>query len=49
MDRTQEGTGLGLPITRDLVGLHGGELVIQSEPGRGTTVEVFLPASVVVL
>jgi signal transduction histidine kinase len=49
MDRTQEGTGLGLPITRNLVALHGGELVIQSEPGRGTTVEVVLPASVVVL
>jgi len=49
MDRTQEGTGLGLPITRNLVVLHGGELAIQSEPGRGTTVEVILPASVVVL
>jgi signal transduction histidine kinase len=49
LDRTQEGTGLGLPITRNLVALHRGELVIASEPGRGTTVEVILPASVVVL
>jgi signal transduction histidine kinase len=43
LDRRYEGTGLGLPLTKSLVELHGGELVIESEPGRGTTVTVYLP------
>ncbi|MEW5959513.1 MAG: ATP-binding protein, partial [Chloroflexota bacterium] len=40
-----EGTGLGLPITRQLVQLMGGELHLQSEPGRGSTFwfEIALP------
>src|SRR5262249_40952230 len=44
MDRQHEGTGLGLPITKNLVELHGGELLIESEPDQGTTVHVRLPA-----
>jgi signal transduction histidine kinase len=43
--RPHEGTGLGLPITSALVALHGGNLTIQSIPGRGTTVTIRLPAS----
>jgi signal transduction histidine kinase len=37
------GTGLGLPIARRLVELHGGELRIDSTPGAGTTVAFTLP------
>ena len=43
MTRTQEGTGLGLPLTRNLVELHGGSFEIASEPGRGTVVRVTFP------
>ena len=37
------GTGLGLAIVKHLVSAHGGELTIESEPARGTTVRVSLP------
>ncbi|HEY8245908.1 MAG TPA: HAMP domain-containing sensor histidine kinase [Hyphomicrobium sp.] len=39
----REGTGLGLPIARALVKLHGGELKINSQKGMGTSVEVSFP------
>ena len=39
------GTGLGLAIVKHLVLAHGGELWIESEPGRGTTVRFTLPSS----
>lgn len=38
-----EGTGLGLPLTKSLVELHGGTLSLQSEIGAGTTVVVRFP------
>jgi signal transduction histidine kinase len=38
------GTGLGLSIARSVVAEHGGHLELMSEPGRGTTVTVVLPA-----
>jgi signal transduction histidine kinase len=44
LSRRHAGTGLGLPITKQLVELHGGALEIASEPGVGTTVTVVLPA-----
>jgi two-component system cell cycle sensor histidine kinase PleC len=39
----ERGTGLGLPIVKGLVELHGGKLTIASTPGSGTTVTVSLP------
>lgn len=37
------GTGLGLPLARHFVALHGGSLQIDSREGQGTTVRVSLP------
>ncbi|MCL4766938.1 MAG: HAMP domain-containing histidine kinase [Hyphomicrobiaceae bacterium] len=42
--RWREGTGLGLPIAKALVELHGGRLQIRSVKSRGTEVAVMLPA-----
>jgi len=42
-NRWREGTGLGLPIARALVQLHGGQLKIDSTKGHGTRVEVSIP------
>ena len=44
LSRLYEGTGLGLPLARALVELHGGTLTLDTAPGRGTTVGVSLPA-----
>ena len=43
--RGEGGTGLGLAIVKHLVQLHGGTLRISSEVGKGTRVEVILPAA----
>ena len=42
LERKYEGTGLGLPLTKSFVELHGGTLQIDSKVGRGTTVTVRL-------
>jgi signal transduction histidine kinase len=42
--RKQEGTGLGLPLAKQLVELHGGTFAIESRLRVGTTVTFVLPA-----
>ena len=41
--KTQQGTGLGLALSKSLVEMHGGLLEIESQPGVGTTVSFLLP------
>jgi two-component system, sensor histidine kinase len=41
--RKYDGVGLGLPLTKRLVELHGGRMEIASDPGKGTKVSVYLP------
>jgi two-component system cell cycle sensor histidine kinase PleC len=43
LSRRHEGTGLGLPLSKSLVEMHGGRLEIESEVGHGTTATVLLP------
>ena len=42
-NRTTEGTGLGMSITRNLIRLMNGEIAIESEPGKGSTFTVSIP------
>jgi signal transduction histidine kinase len=45
MTRHHQGTGLGLPLAKGLVELHGGRLTIESTPKVGTRVAVTFPAA----
>ena len=42
--RRSAGSGLGLPITKRLVEMHGGRLLLESAPGKGTSATLFFPA-----
>ena len=42
-DRAASGTGLGMSITRSLAALMGGEIQVESEPGKGSRFTVVLP------
>ena len=42
-DRQTEGTGLGLALTKHLVELHGGRILLQSDPGQGSRFTILLP------
>jgi two-component system OmpR family sensor kinase len=43
--RAVEGTGLGLSLVRIVAERHGGTVSLRSEPGRGTSVQLRLPAA----
>lgn len=42
-DDTQGGTGIGLSLTRELIELHKGEILVSSEPGKGSSFKIILP------
>lgn len=44
LSRSHEGTGLGLPLCRALLELHGGRLILESTLGEGTDIGAHLPA-----
>ncbi len=39
----QQGTGMGLPIVKGLIAEHGGQIELDSIPGQGTCVKIWLP------
>ena len=45
-NRTTEGTGLGMSITRNLIRMMNGEILIESEPGKGSTFTIRIPQEV---
>ena len=45
-ERMAQGTGLGLSIVRKIVTAHGGDVVVESELGKGSTFSVILPKNV---
>ena len=49
LSRKYDGTGLGLPLTKALVELHGATLEIESEVGTGTTATVRFPSERIAL
>ena len=44
LDRRYEGIGIGLPLTKEFIALHGGALDLDSEPGAGTRARLIFPS-----
>jgi two-component system sensor histidine kinase VicK len=42
--RKANGTGLGLSIVKEIVQAHGGDVWVESEEGRGSNFQIFIPA-----
>jgi len=49
LSRRHQGTGLGLPLVKAIMELHGGTLALDSRPGAGTRAIVHFPSERVVL
>jgi signal transduction histidine kinase len=49
MNRTHNGTGLGLPLSKAMIELHDGSLHIESVPQAGTEVSLTFPPHRVVI
>ena len=43
--RKNRGTGLGMSISKDIIEMHGGKFIIESEPNVGTKIIISLPAA----
>jgi signal transduction histidine kinase len=41
--KKKRGLGLGLPICDRIIKNHGGRIKVESQPGQGTTFEIYLP------
>lgn len=39
----RSGAGLGLSLVKNIIALHGGTVILESEPEKGTTVKIFIP------
>ncbi len=43
-NQTRRGSGIGLAVANEIIEMHGGSLIINSEVGKGTTVQITLPS-----